>query len=132
MTFKIKTEQIADNVPVTVVTMMPPFFMVNCSRGVKKAFDVDTEGDNDNDEGEIETLSLIVYDFDEICECLFVLSLNKHKVLVELGGHDAPKPFCFDIVYLWSLRVCVSYKKSEFEILCVCKKSCIFTILKLP
>jgi hypothetical protein len=66
MTFKSKTEQIADNVPVTVVRMMPPSFMVNCSRGVKKAFDVDAEGDNDNDEGEIETLSLIVYDFDEI------------------------------------------------------------------
>jgi hypothetical protein len=37
----------------------------------------------------VATFMMMIYTF----VCLFVLSLNKHKVLVELGGHDAPKPF---------------------------------------
>lgn len=47
MTFKSKSEQMADNVPVTVVRMIPPLVIVNCSRGVKKASVVGAEGDKE-------------------------------------------------------------------------------------
>jgi hypothetical protein len=47
--------------------------------------------------GSMENLSVLSVSFIllllTVFVCLFVLSLNKHKVLVELGGHDAPKPF---------------------------------------